>query len=67
VPQLKNRFFDIILELFSNKELMKEDEELTENIKSSFMYGLKSENSKIRSNFHDALSDSIGKVFIFFY
>jgi hypothetical protein len=48
--------------MFTNKELMKEDEELTENIKSSFMYGLKSENSKIRSSFHDALNDSIGQT-----
>ena len=46
---------------------MSEDVELKENINSSFMYGLKSENSKIRSRFHDAFHESIGTVIILFF
>lgn len=62
IPELRNFYYDFLLEIYSDNNILFEDPELKEKIELSFMYGLKSDSLKTREKFLDLLNNRIGKT-----
>lgn len=62
ISELRNSYYEFLLEIYSDNNILSEDVELREKIELSFMYGLKSDSLKTREKFLDLLNNRIGKT-----